>query len=209
MAPIGTVLAAGETRYTNRMLHDPWLQRWLPLVSKSTCGLPVLEIGCGTGDDTSTLVKAGLPVIAFDISYAAVTATRVRVPEARVSCQDVRAPFPLGDGEAGAVVASLTLHYFPWAETLELVRRMQRTLAPGGLFLCRLNSTEDKHFGASGHPVIEPDYFLVDGQPKRFFDRQGVDALFGSGWTVLSIEHQTTKKYVRSKALWEVVAQRA
>jgi SAM-dependent methyltransferase len=99
--------------------------------------------------------------------------------------------------------------YFPWAETLELVRRVRRALAPGGTFLCRLNSTEDRHFGASGHPIIEPHYFLVDDQPKRFFDRPSVDALFDSGWAVLSTEHRTSKKYVRSKALWEVVAQKA
>ncbi len=191
------------------MLHDPWLSRWLQTIEKSAKGLPVMEIGCGTGDDTSTLVKAGFPVVAFDISSASVAATRVRAPEARVSCQDVRAPFPLGDGEAGAIVASLTLHYFPWSETLELVRRVRRTLAPDGMFLCRLNSTEDKHFGASGHPDIEPNYFLVDGQPKRFFDRPGVDALFDSGWVMLSTEHQTTRKYVRSKALWAIVARKA
>lgn len=190
------------------MLPDLWLSRWLPQVKQAANGRPVLEIGCGIGDDTSTLVKAGLAVVAFDISAASVAATQVRVPAARVTCQDVRAPFPLGDGEAGAVVASLTLHYFPWSETLELVRRVWRTLAPGGMFLCRLNSIEDKHFGATGHPVIEPNYFLVDGQPKRFFDRPGVDALFESGWAVLSTEHRTTKKYVRSKALWETVAQK-
>lgn len=190
------------------MLHDPWLARWLPQVEKAAHGRPVLEIGCGTGDDTSTLVEAGFPVVAFDISAASVVATQVRVPAARVSCQDVLAPFPLGDGEAGAVVASLTLHYFPWSETLDLFRRVRRTLAPDGMFLCRLNSTEDRHFGATGHPVIEPNYFLVDGQPKRFFDRPSVDALFESGWAVLSTEHQTTKKYVRSKALWEIVAQK-
>lgn len=190
------------------MLKDLWLTRWLPQVKHAANGRPVLEIGCGTGDDTSTLVKAGLPVVAFDVSAASVAATQVRVPAARVSCQDVRAPFPLGDGEAGAVVASLTLHYFPWSETLELVRRVRHTLALGGTFLCRLNSIEDRHFGATGHPVIEPNYFLVEGQPKRFFDRRGVDTLFESGWAVLSTEHHTTTKYARPKALWEIVAQK-
>lgn len=191
------------------MLHDPWLDRWLPLLRQAAGTRPVLEIGCGSGDDTHTLVQAGCDVVAFDLDAAAAARTQARVPQARVSCQDVRAPFPLGDGEAGAIVASLTLHYFPWAETLDLVARIRRTLAPGGLFLCRLNATDDKHFGAQGHPAIEPHYFLVDGQPKRFFDRPAVDALFADGWRRLSTEHHTTRKYLRSKALWEVVAQAA
>ena len=148
------------------MLHDPWLGRWLPLIDKAASGRPVLEIGCGTGDDTSTLVTAGFTVVAFDISAASVATTRVRVPEAQLSCQDVRAPLPLGDGEAGAVVASLTLHYFPWSETLELVRRVRRTLAPGGIFLCRLNSTEDRHFGATGHPSSSPTTFSSTVNPR-------------------------------------------
>jgi hypothetical protein len=64
-------------------------------------------------------------------------------------------------------------------------------------------------FGASGHPVIEPNYFLVHDQSQRFFDRPSVDAMLSSGWTVLSIEHQTTTKYVQTRALWEVMAQTA
>lgn len=190
------------------MLHDPWLARWLPQLKASAGPLPVLEIGCGTGADTATLAEAGFQVVAFDLSAASAAATRLRAPGAQVHCQDVRAPFPLGAGEAGAVIASLSLHYFPWAETLDLVRRIRATLQPGGLFLCRLNSVEDKHFGASGHPAIETNYYLVDGQPKRFFDERGTAALFAGGWQLLSMEHQTTRKYVRQKALWEVAARR-
>lgn len=190
------------------MLHDPWLDRWLPLLKASAGQRPVLEIGCGKGADTATLAQAGLDVVAFDISAASVAATRLRVPQARVHCQDVRDPFPLAAGDAGAVVASLSLHYFAWDETVTLVQRVRQLLDQGGLFLCRLNSTEDKHFGASGHPEIAPNFYRVDGQPKRFFDAQSVSALFGSGWAVQSMEHQTTRKYLQAKALWEVIARR-
>ena len=190
------------------MLHDPWLDRWLPLLKASAGQRPVLEIGCGQGADTAALVQAGLDVVAFDISAASVAATRLRVPQARVHCQDVRDPFPLAAGEAGAVVASLSLHYFAWDETVMLVQRVRQLLDQGGLFLCRLNSTEDKHFGASGHPEIAPNFYRVDDQPKRFFDAQSVAALFASGWAVQSMEHQTTRKYLQAKALWEVIARR-
>lgn len=186
------------------MLPDPWLKRWLPLVLEGSRNHPVLEIGCGTGDDTVTLAGAGLSVTAFDISRASVAATRRRVPSATVLCRDIREPFPIGDGLAGAVVASLSLHYFPWAETVELIERVHRALRPGGLFLCRLNSTKDEHFGASGNPAIEPNFYSVEGQPKRFFDEESIDQLFSSGWQVLSREHLTTRKYIQQKALWEL-----
>ena len=191
------------------MFSDPWLHRWLPLVLESNGAAPVLEIGCGMGDDTVTLVGAGLTVTAFDKALAGVAATRLRAPAAAVECRDIRDPFPMAEGSAGCVVASLTLHYFPWAQTLGLVDRVRRTLQPGGIFLCRLNSTHDKHFGACGHAVIEPNYYLVDGQPKRFFDEASVDQLFARGWQVLSKEHRVTTKYIHKKALWEVVLRRS
>ena len=187
------------------MLSDPWLQRWLTLAVTHAGDGPVLEIGCGHGDDTAVLAAAGLKVTAFDLSRAAVTVARVRVPSATITCRDVRDPFPVEIQPCGLVVASLCLHYFAWEETVAIVRRIREVLRPGGLLLCRLNATDDHHFGASGHPQIEPDYFLVDGEPKRFFDEAAVNALFASGWRRQSLAHVVTRKYLQSKALWEVV----
>ncbi len=190
-------------------LPDPWLQRWLPLVIQHAQSRKVLEIGCGCGDDTAVLVDAGLSVCAFDLCEGSVATTRLRVPTATVECRNLLEPFPVEEHGAGVVVASLTLHYFPWHQTIELMERVRRTLMPGGIFLCRLNSTDDWNFGASGHPVIEENYFLVDGQPKRFFDERNLQELFAAGWQTLSREHRVSQKYSRKKALWELVLQRS
>lgn len=187
---------------------DPWLVRWLPFVAARAASDPVLEIGCGEGADTATLVAAGQRVVAFDRSPDAVAAARRRVPEAAISCRDVREPFPVADGGTGVVIASLTLHYFPWAETEALVARIRAVLRPGGLLLCRLNGTDDHHDGASGHPEIEPDFYLVDGQPKRFFDAASIVRLFAAGWRQHACAHLVTDKYTRPKALWEVVLEK-
>ncbi len=188
------------------MLSDPWLDRWLALAKKSVGASPVLEIGCGSGADTATLTEAGFEVIAFDVSADAVAQAKRRAPRAIIECKDAREPFHPAARELGVIVASLSLHYFPWSETEALLQRIRAALRPGGLLLCRLNSTQDRHFGAHGHPQIEPDFFLVDGAPKRFFDRRSVDALFSAGWLVVSAQHLVTGKYGLPKALWEVVA---
>jgi SAM-dependent methyltransferase len=190
------------------MLSDPWLQRWLPLGVTHAGEGPVLEIGCGHGDDTAVLTGAGLKVTAFDLSVAAVALAKTRVPSATITRRDIRDPFPVAAGQAGLVVASLSLHYFRWEETVAIIQRVREVLRPDGLLLCRLNSTEDHHFGASGHPIIEPNFFRVGGEPKRFFDASDVDRLFGAGWRRLSLEHFVTRKYFRPKALWEVVLAR-
>lgn len=191
------------------MLTDPWLNRWLPLVRERAGKDIVLEIGCGHGDDTTVLSNAGLGVCAFDLSRTAVGLAKIRAPNAIVECRDVREPFPEQCRELGVVVASLSLHYFAWDETLALIRKIRSTLRPGGVLLCRLNSTQDRNFGASGHPQLESNFFLVDGAPKRFFDETSIDSLFADGWKRISMEHYFTGKYVKPKALWEVVLEKA
>ncbi len=112
--------------------------------------------------------------------------------------------------EAGAraIVASLSLHYFSWAKTLELVGRVRQTLQPKSVLLCRLNSTKDRNFGAVGHERLDENFYLVDGQPKRFFDKESVYNLFAAGWKVLSIEEAIINRYLFPKSVWEVILER-
>lgn len=188
---------------------DQWLARWLPLIAERAGGQPVLELGCGGGRDTATLAAAGHRVVAIELSPEAVARARERVPSVQIHCQDIRAPFPLAERSVGVVVASLSLHYFDWSETIALARRVHEVLKPDGVLLCRLNSTNDHHFGASGHPEIEKDFYLVDGTPKRFFDRNAVDRLFAHGWRMLAIEEKVIDRYDRPKSVWEAVLERS
>lgn len=188
------------------MHTDPWLSRWLPLIQHHASAGPVLELGCGSGADTATLTAAGLAVVAVELSPDAAARARAAAPAAQVLVQDVRAAFPAAAAAARVVLASLSLHYFDAAETQALFDRIHQALGPDGLFVCRLNAHDDVHFGATGHPLIAPGYFNVDGQPKRFFSRDDIDRVLGPRWHVLSLEHQHTAKYGPPKALWELVA---
>ena len=77
-----------------------------------------------------------------------------------------------------------------------------------GILLCRLNSTNDVNFGATGHEYLAENYYLVDEQPKRFFDQQSVNSLFSDGWNVLNIEQTIITRYALPKSVWEVVLER-
>jgi SAM-dependent methyltransferase len=187
---------------------DPWLERWLALIGEKAGGAPILELGCGGGRDSATLAAAGHRVVGIDLSAGGIAKARALVPSGEFHCLDILAPFPVADGTAGVVVASLSLHYFPWPQTLALVARIRDVLRPQGLLLCRLNSTDDHHFGASGHPEISENYFKVDGEPKRFFDRAAVEKLFASGWQTLAICEAVINRYDRPKSVWEIVLER-
>ena len=42
----------------------------------------------------------------------------------------------------------------------------------------------------------------------RFYDEAAVESLFGQGWNRLSLAHFVTSKYIKPKALWELVLER-
>lgn len=191
------------------MNPDPWLDRWLPLIAARVGNHAILELGCGPGIDTEVLARAGHHVVAIDLSASAIAEARRRAPSCEFHCQDMRTLFPASARKVNVGIASLSLHYFCWEETLALVGRVREALEPAGVLLCRVNSTNDQHYGASGHPRLEDNYYLVNGRPKRFFDRAAVDAMFDIGWRVLHIEHQLVHRYAQPKALWEIVLERA
>jgi SAM-dependent methyltransferase len=190
------------------MSTDSWLDRWLPRIHARAVAAPVLELGCGRGEDTFTLTHAGYRVVALDVSARSLDEAKIRVPQAEFHCQDIRAPFPVQAASVGVVLASLSLHYFAWSDTLALVRRVRETLRPGGVLLCRLNSTHDHHYGASGHPRIDENFYCVHGESKRFFDRVSIDALFSAGWRSLSVEEHVIHRYAHPKVIWEVILER-
>jgi len=168
---------------------------------------PVLELGCGAGRDSEQLAALGLKVIGIDLSAESIERARERVPTATFHCQDFRGPFPT-PGNLGVMVASLCLHYFAWTETVDLAQRIRSQLRLGGILLCRLNSTKDVNYGATGHSQIGDNYYLVDGQPKHFFDRRSAERLFASGWRALSIDEYSTSRYGPPKVLRELVLER-
>jgi protein-L-isoaspartate O-methyltransferase len=94
------------------MLRDPWLIRCLPLIVARAEASPVLEIGCGQGDDTAALAGAALRVIAFDLDRVAVGIAKARVPSAIVERRGIRDPWPEQARGLGVVVASQSLHDF-------------------------------------------------------------------------------------------------
>jgi len=191
--------------------RDRWLDRWLPLIAERNAApdgvrQDILELGCGEGIDSATLAMAGHIVYGIDLSAQAVEKATARVPAARFRCQDIRAPFPLL--QCRVVIASLSLHYFTWPETLEIAARIRETLAPEGILLCRLNSVNDVHYGATGHAEIEKNYYRVDGAPKRFFDEADVNRMFSSGWRCLHLQETISHRYDHPKNAWEAVLER-
>jgi SAM-dependent methyltransferase len=188
--------------------EDPWLERWRHVLEAGR-GSPVLELGCGDGRDARFLTERGFPVIATDFSEKALEITRRRAPAAKTQYVDLTRPLPFPNASFGLIVASLSLHYFPWQQTTEILADVRRCLHPGSHLLARLNSTKDPHYRAVQKQPIENNFYLVEGMPKRLFDLQDLEAFFGEGWKLLAAEEHVTRRYGGQKVAWEVAVQRA
>jgi SAM-dependent methyltransferase len=205
--------ASWDTRYASRrsrvisLDNDPWLERWQGILATAREG-KILELGCGSGRDSSYLTGLGLQVIAADYSQAALESCRQLAPLADIRLIDIRNPLPFDNEEFPVIIASLCLHYFSWPATMAIMAEIRRCLKPGGYLLVRVNSTGDRHYGADGHPEVEPGLYNVNGELKRFFDREAVGRLIGPEWKVLSREELTVNRYDSPKVVWEVVLER-
>jgi ubiquinone/menaquinone biosynthesis C-methylase UbiE len=165
-------------------------------------------LGCGDGHDACFLAERGFLVMATDFSEKALEITRRKAPAAKTQNVDLTRGLPYPGASFGVIVASLSLHYFPWQQTTEILADIRRCLQPGGHLLARLNSTRDPHYRAAEKQTIENNFYLVGGMPKRLFDKQDLDALFKNGWEILAAEERTTHRYGGQKLVWEVAATR-
>lgn len=187
--------------------EDAWLERWRSLLEENR-EAPILDLGCGAGDDARYLTEWGFKVIAADFSEKALQKTGWRAPKAETRNVDLTRGLPFADSSFGTIIASLSLHYFPWQETEEILQDVRRCLVPGGHLLARLNSTKDAQYAAARKEVVEPNYYLVDGHPKHLFDQQDIDALFAHGWHLESAAERATTRFGNEKTLWEIVARK-
>lgn len=96
-------------------------------------GKKVLEIGCGMGLHTETMVRAGADVTAIDLTETAVEATKRRLElkglEARIFQANAE-EMPFEGGSFDFVWSWGVIHHS--ARTTRIVREIARVLAPGG-----------------------------------------------------------------------------
>jgi len=142
----------------------------------------VLELGCGTGLNTTWLAEKAGAVVAADFSEGMLAKARTRLSGRKVSLRqmDVTEPWAFDDARFDCVVATLVLEH---VKHLELVfREAHRVLRPGGrLYLCELHpyrqfdDTQANFEDAESGETVTIDAFM---HPVSEFVNEGVDAGF-------------------------------
>lgn len=182
--------------------YDGWLEKYF---SKFPANGKIIDLGCGSGSDTEALLKNGFSVCSVDFSEEALSIMKTLVPEAHTLKIDMTEKLPFGDNEFDVVVADLSLHYFEWELTKQIVSEIKRILKNDGMLVARFNSDKDYGFGAEKGEVIEPGLRLVEGRTKRFFSERNIDELFGE-WEIILKSENITERYSKTKAYWEFAA---
>lgn len=94
----------------------------------------VLEIGCGTGKNTSLLAGIGKRVQAADFSQGMIARARAKVQaqNVRFSLMDITRPWQLEGGSFDLIVCNLVLEHIQ--DLQHVFCEAARTLRPGGIF---------------------------------------------------------------------------
>lgn len=184
-----------------KIKYDDWLGLFQRAIDN--CKTPIIDLGCGSGNDTLYLVERGKKVIPCDYSRNAVQNIQRNFPEVeRTECFDMTKGLPFEDNFTDIIISDLSLHYFTKQKTFEVLNEIKRVLKPDGILLFRVNSVRDVNHGAGEGKEIEPHlYETSDGRYKRFFDAQDLENFF-IDWEKLYIHEETMGRYDLEKVLW-------
>lgn len=182
--------------------HDDWLDLFKQIIND--CKTPIIDLGCGSGNDTLYLVKRGKEVIPCDYSNAAIRNIQKNFPEIkRTECFDMSKGLPFENNFTDLIICDLSLHYFTEKTTFEILKELERVLKPNGTLIFRVNSVNDVNHGAGEGEEIEHHlYKTIDGRYKRFFDQDDIKKFFAD-WDTLFIHEETMGRYEKEKVLWK------
>ncbi|MGC4084658.1 MAG: class I SAM-dependent methyltransferase [Vicinamibacterales bacterium] len=185
------------------------------LRGRITPSMRVLDAGCGRGRNLVYLLRCGCDVHAVDADPSAVAAVRrlaaalaPGLPESNVRIETVEA-MTVPDRSMDVVISSAVLHFARNAEHFDaMLRRMWRTLTPGGLLFCRLASSTGMD-AASITPIGDGRYLLHDGSERFLVSQPQLVALTHElGGALVDPIKSTIVQDMRCMSTWVVRAPR-
>ena len=157
---------------------DDWLDKFSDIIDK--CSTPILDLGCGSGNDTLYLINKGKKVISCDQSKNAINNIKKNFPEVYdTKCFNMLDGMPFNNNSFDIVIADLCLHYFKEKDTFKILNEIKRILTERWNLIFRVNSINDINHGAGEGLEVETHLYMTeDGRYKRFFDAHDLEKFF-------------------------------
>lgn len=177
---------------------DDWLQNFDVIIQ--TCTTPILDLGCGNGNDTLYLLQKGKTVIPCDQSKNAINNIKSNFPKIKdTKCFNLLDGLPFENNEFELIIADLCLHYFREQDTFRILDDIYDKLKQNGHLLLRVNTVNDVNHGAGQGKEIGPHlYETKEGTIKRFFDAQDIKYYFKK-FDIQYCKEKKMTRYTRDK----------
>lgn len=191
----------------NQIKFDEWLNDFDEIINN--CKTPILDLGCGSGNNTLYLINKNKKVIAADLSSNAITNIIKNFPEIYdTKCFNMLDGLPFKDNSFEVIIADLSLHYFKKQDTEKIVKDLKRILCKNGYLIIRVNSINDVNHGAGQGLEIEKHLFQTeDGRLKRFFDENDIREIF-KNFNIIYLTEEIMTRYKLEKRLFRVCMQK-
>ena len=200
MADYKEIWNKNHQKYFNgNIQYDDWLDKYLEVITASRTD--VIDLGCGTGNNSLYLTEKGKQVIACDYSDTAIEIVNEYLPNVKTFQFDMTKGFPFESNFTDLIIADLCLHYFSNADTRKILNEIRRVLTNNGHLIFRVNSVNDINHGAMQGIELEKHYFEVEDMKKRFFDRDDLLEFFNE-WKIVDLLEDEMTRYTKPKILW-------
>lgn len=185
------------------IIVDNWLDEFSSIIDSATS--PILDLGCGGGNDTLYLIKKNKKVYAVDQSENAIKNIIKNFPEiVEARTMNMLDGIDYPDNMFSIVIADLSLHYFSDEETKRILLEIKRILTAEGYLLIRVNTMNDVNHGAGEGKEIEHHFYRTeDGMYKRFFDEEDIRRIF-SEFKIFFCEEQKMLRYRSEKIVYSI-----
>ena len=180
---------------------DDWLWPFDKIIKEARG--PVIDLGCGSGNDILYLLNKGKNVSAADGSINAILNIRKNFPEVKETiCFDMLDAFPYANNSTDLMIADLCLHYFTKEDTIKILKEIRRVLVNRGHMLLRVNSINDVNHGAGQGMEVEPHLYMTeDGRYKRFFSSSDVYEFFNM-FDIKYVREDVMQRYKLDKKVY-------
>ena len=192
-----------EKEHGNGFVESHWLDMFNDIIMNTN--KPILDLGCGRGNNLKYLLEKNKKVIACDLSPVAIDDIKKNFPNVYdTKCFDMLDGLPFEDETFDVIIADLSLHYFKKKDTEYVISELKRVLCNDGYLLIRLNSVNDYNSGyGKGIEVEKHLYQVNDNELKRFFDEEDIREFF-KNFVIVYLKKEYMNRYDLEKSPYRV-----
>ncbi len=187
----------------DEIVYDDWLDMFNDIIMNTN--KPILDLGCGRGNNLKYLLEKNKKVIACDLSPVAIDDIKKNFPNVYdTKCFDMLDGLPFEDETLDVIIADLSLHYFKKKDTEYVISELKRVLCNDGYLLIRLNSVNDYNSGYRKGIEVEKHLVQVnDNELKRYFDEEDIREFF-KNYVIVYLKKEYMNRYDLEKSPYRV-----